>query len=106
MLWLGCSWCFFLVIGLNLLGFWLGSFLLCLLLCLLLRCCVLGLRWCLVLESGLGKLDGRSNGGVDGLAVDGLVPTADVGVLLTPFLIEEVLETADEESNSEEIGKG
>lgn len=46
-----------------------------------------------------------SNSGVDGLVDNGFVPTSDVGVLLAPLLVEEVLEAAVQESSAEQIGK-
>lgn len=42
---------------------------------------------------------------VDGLVVDGLVPTRDVGVLLAELLVEEELEAAGNGANGEQIGQ-
>lgn len=51
-----------------------------------------------------GELGGNSR--VDGLVVDGLVPTGGVGELLAPLLVEEELEAAGNDANGEEIGEG
>lgn len=51
------------------------------------------------------ELELGSNGGVDGLVVDGLVPPGDVGVLLAPLLVEEELETAGNDADGEEVSQ-
>ena len=45
------------------------------------------------------------NGRVDGLVNDGLVPTSDVGVLLAPLLVKEVLEAAGSNASSKQVGQ-
>ena len=54
----------------------------------------------------LEEVELLGNGGVDGLVDDGLVPTSNVGVLLTPLSVEEVLETAGDETSAEQVGEG
>jgi hypothetical protein len=66
----------------------------------------LSLLWGNVLQGWLiNEVELTSNVGVDGLVVDGLVPTGDVGVLRAPGLVEEELEATGDESSAEEISK-
>ena len=58
----------------------------------------------LVLDSLVDELKLAHNGGVDGLVVDGFVPAGHVGVLLAPFLVEGVLEAAEDDAGCEEVG--
>jgi hypothetical protein len=99
MLWLWCRWG--LLFLLNLLGLWLRGGL---------GCGLLRLLWllgCLVLDSLINEVEvATSNRRVDGLVVDGLVPTGNVGVLSAPLLVEEVLETTRDDASSEQISKG
>lgn len=82
-----------------------GSFLLSLLLGLLLG--LLRLLGGSVGEGGsLEELNLLSNLGEDGLSADSLEPSSDGRVLLAPLLVEEVLEAADSDASSEEVGKG
>ena len=65
-----------------------------------------------LLRGGVGEDRGvdegnlLSDGSVDGLVGDGLVPAGDSGVLLAPLLVEELLEAAVEEGSAEEISQG
>lgn len=54
---------------------------------------------------GVEELELGRNSRVDGLVVDGLVPTGDVGVLLAPLLVEEELETAGNDTDGEEVSQ-
>lgn len=54
---------------------------------------------------GVEELELGGNSRVDGLVVDGLVPTGDVGVLLAPLLVEEELETAGNDTDGEEVSQ-
>jgi len=101
MLGLWCRWG--LLFLLFLLGLWLRGGLGCGLGCL--GCGLLGLLrllgW-LVLDSLINEVEvATSNSRVDGLVVDGLVPTGNVGVLSAPLLVEEVLETTRDDASSE-----
>lgn len=82
-------------------------------LCLWLRSLLLGLLLWGSFLLGRGVLDGFINegelvndSGVDWLVVDGLVPTGNIGVLGTPLLVEEELETTGDDTSSVEISKG
>jgi hypothetical protein len=46
------------------------------------------------------------NGRIDGLVDDSLIPTGDVGVLLAPLSVEEVLETTGDQASTEQVGEG
>ena len=52
------------------------------------------------------ELELASDSGVAGLVADGLVPTGDVGVRVTPLLVEEVLEATGDDAGDEEVGEG
>ena len=57
----------------------------------------------LILDSLINELKFTSNSGVDRLVAHSLVPSSDVGVLLTPLLVEEELEAAGDDAGREQI---
>lgn len=68
---------------------------------------LLGLLGGNVGESGsVEELNLFSDSGVDGLVDNGLEPTSNVGIGLSPSLVVEVLEATSDDTSSEEIGKG
>lgn len=68
---------------------------------------LLGLLGGSVGQSGsVQEADLLSDSGEDGLAGDGLEPTGDVGVLLSPVLAVEVLEATGDDTGGEEISEG
>lgn len=64
-----------------------------------------------LLGSNVGELGGIEefelgrNSRVNGLVVDGLIPTRDVGVLLTPLLVEEKLEATGDDGGGKQISE-
>lgn len=63
------------------------------------------LLWWLVGDGLLNEVKLVGDSGVDGLVVDSLVPTGDVGVVGAPLLVEEELETTGDQANHDDIGK-
>ena len=98
MLGLGLLFDLVLLVVISGLGLGLGSLLLGLLLLGLLlgRC---------VLDSLLNELGLTSDSLVDGLVGDGLIPTSDVGVLLAPGSVKDVLKATDEQRGYHDVGK-
>lgn len=101
MLRLGCWFILLFLFLFDFLSLWLG---LCLRGLLLLRLLLLFRLGRLVFDGFVNEIKFASNVRVNRLVAHSLVPSSDIGILLTPLLVEKKLEAAGNKAGSEQIG--